>query len=354
MVDHEMVRTLFLAVLVIAATARADPATYRHDVRVARVAPGIHVASRPEPLRSYVEGNATIIINERDVVVVDASGSPGAARKVIEAIRTLTPNPVRYVVLTHIHRDHRFGLQEYVAAFPGLEIIAHPRVKEVIDRPSSATFVADTIARLEKQRENFEKELKGIRDERVIAFLRRYYEIDLPEMIKEYRSIRNIGPTATVDEKLVLHRSSRQIEILFLGHGDTDHDLVVYLPHEKVVVTGDMVVHPFPYGFSERPREWLKTLRKLSALDFETLVPGHRDVQKGKTYLYSVIALIESVHAQVAKAIAERRSLDETRADIDLSAFEAEMTGDDPIRRYLFHDYFEKPAVEQAYRAVQK
>jgi glyoxylase-like metal-dependent hydrolase (beta-lactamase superfamily II) len=137
----------------------------------------------------------------------------------------------------------------------------------------------------------------------------------------------------TVGSLLTLHRGARTIEIHFLGRGDTDHDLIVYLPKEKIVATGDMGVHPFPYGFSQQPREWLSTLRKLSQLDIETLVPGHGDVQRGKAYLQRVIALVETV---------------QTNEIPDLSSYEHEMAGDDPILRYYFHEYFAKPAIERA------
>jgi glyoxylase-like metal-dependent hydrolase (beta-lactamase superfamily II) len=335
---------ILVAVLLFAGTA---------DIRMTRIAEGVHVASRPDPLRPYVEGNATIIINEHDVVVVDASGSPRVARKVIAEIRKLTPNPVRYVVLTHIHRDHRFGLQEYHATFPGVEVIAHPLVKEIIDRPSSATFVAGTIQRLEKSLGESEADLEKLRREaapEVVDQMRRYYERDLPAMIEEYRRIRNLGPTTTVDSQLTLHRGQRSIEIRFLGRGDTDHDLIVYLPKEKVVVAGDMVVHPFPYGFSQQPREWLATLGKLSALDFELLVPGHGDVQRGKHYLQRIISLIDSVRVQTANGIAAGLDLEAIRKRIDLTAFERELAGDDPIRRHYFHDYFVRPGVERSYK----
>ena len=301
-----------------------------------QIAEGVHVASRPEPLRPYVEGNVTIIINDRDVVVVDASGSPRVAREVIAHIRKLTANPVRYVVLTHIHRDHRLGLQEYMATFPGLEVIAHPLVREIIDRPTSATFLADTIARMEKSLRESKSDMERLEREaapEVVAQMRRYYEQDLPRLIEEYRDIKNLGPTMTVASQLTLHRGTRTIDIRFLGRGDTDHDLVVYLPKEKIAATGDMVVHPFPYGFSQQPREWLATLRKLAQLDIDILVPGHGEVQRGKSYLSRVIALVEAV---------------QTQTNPDLSAFEREMAGNDPILRHYFHEYFAKPAVERA------
>lgn len=342
-------RFLLLCLLAVRAVA-ADSDLY--DIRVAKIAEGVYVASRPDPLRSYVEGNVTILVNDRDVVVVDASGSPRAARKVISEIRKLTANPVRYVIHTHIHRDHRWGAQEYIREFPGVEIIAHPVVREVV-AGSGNKFVTDTIARLESRRGELTAEMEKLDAEgnpKVAAALRRYLDEDVPVILAEYRTITNVAPTMTLSDKLTLHRGDRTIELLFLGRGDTDHDVVVYLPREKVVVAGDMVVHPFPYGFSTQPTEWIATLQKLRALDFQHLVPGHGDVQQGKTYLGQVIDLVTSVRSQVRKAVDAGRTLEETRTLVDLTSFEKAMAGDDPVTRYYFQKYFVEPAVAEAFK----
>ena len=325
---HRMRRLLLLLLL-----ASPALATDIFDIRLHKVVDGVYVAARPEPLRPYVEGNVTIIINEHDVVVVDAGGSPRVARSIIGEIKKLTPNPVRWLIYTHIHRDHRFGTQEFVKAFPGLEIVAHPSVRKVITG-DPGTFVAGRIERLEANREEAAKEIPQLRaqgNEAMAAQLERY-RADVPAIIEEYRKVVNVPPTASFENSLTLHRGPRTIDIRFLGRGDTDHDVIVHLPNDRVVVAGDMVVHPFPYGFSTQPDEWIATMTKLAALDFDYLVPGHGDVQRGKTYLNRVIELVKTVQTPGA----------------DLSAFEKEMTGGDPVLRYYFHQFFVKPAVAEA------
>src|SRR5687767_14324643 len=162
-----------------------------YDVQIRKVVDGVYVASRADPLRPYVEGNSTIIINDRDVVVVDAGGSPRIARNTIAEIRKLTPNPVRYVVLTHIHRDHRFGLQEYLKEFPGVEVIAHPIVRQVVEGPSGPAFVAGRIKRLEDNRAEVPKDVAALRaegkpgNEKIIAVLERY-AADVQVLVEEY------------------------------------------------------------------------------------------------------------------------------------------------------------------------
>lgn len=308
-------------------------ATDIFDIRMQRVVDGVYVASRPEPLRPYVEGNVTIIVNDHDVVVVDAGGSPRAASNVIAEIKRITPNPVRWLIYTHIHRDHRFGTQEYVKAFPGVEIVAHPNVRKIIEG-DPGTFVAGRIERLERNRSEAEKEIAQLRaegNEKMAAYLKRY-RADVPAIIEQYRQIENLPPTATFENRLTLHRGTRIIDIRFLGRGDTDHDVIVHLPKDGVVIAGDMVVHPFPYGFSTQPDEWIATMTRLAELDFDYLVPGHGDVQRGKTYLRRVIELVKAVQTP----------------DADLSAFEAEMTGNDPVALYYFRQNFVEPARAQA------
>jgi cyclase len=235
---------------------------------------------------------------------------------------------VRHLVYTHIHRDHRFGTQEYVKAFPGLEIIAHPIVHDIIAK-DPGTFVKGRIERLESNRAETPKEIARLRaegNEKVAKYLERYIE-DVPAIIEEYRHIVNVPPTATFHDKLTLHRGSRTIDILFLGRGDTDHDTIVHLPKEKVVVAGDMVVHPIPYGFSPNPDEWIVTMGRLAELEFDFLVPGHGDVQRGKTYLRRLIEAVKTAR----------------RPGGDLAPFEREFAGDDAILRYYFQEYFAKP-----------
>ena len=348
---------LFLLTFATVSQGQADNSDL-YAIKIRKIKDNIYLAYRPEPLRDFVEGNVTIIVNDNDVVVVDAGGAPAAARNVIAEIKKLTPNPVRYVINTHIHKDHRFGNQEYVKAFPGVEIIAHPGIREII-AATSAQYMAGLLKRIEAPQRQVEEEIERLRREgkpgndKVIAHLERLLKQDIHAIRREYRTVINTPPTVTFDQKLTLHRGSRVIEIVFLGHGDTEHDLVVYLPNDKVVCAGDMVVHPFPYGYSERPLEWLKTLGKLSEMDFEYLVPGHGEVQTGKAYLRSVMSLLQGVQAQVKEGIEAGLDLEAVRRKVDLSEFEKEFAGDDPVYRYFFRDYFSTPNIERTFKQLK-
>src|SRR5262249_7579082 len=79
-------------------------------------------------------GNTTVIIGDRQVMVVDTGFLPSAAKEDIEQIRLWTKKPVRFVLNTHFHNDHNFGNRVYMDEFPALTIIAQVETKKEMDR----------------------------------------------------------------------------------------------------------------------------------------------------------------------------------------------------------------------------
>lgn len=344
--------------LALSTVAQGQPRTSDlYAIKIKKVKDSIYLAYRPDPLRPFVEGNVTIIINEHDVILVDAGGAPTAARNVIAEIKKLTPNPISYIIYTHIHRDHRFGTQEYIKAYPDVEIISHPADRDII-ASSGQKFVADTLKRVGAQKREGEAKIRQLREagrpgnDKLIAQLQQFYGQDIDTILEEYRRIINVPPTLTFERKLTLYRGPRTIEVEFLGKGDTPHDLVVYLRNDRLVCAGDMVVHPIPYGFSEDPLEWLTTLGKLSELDFDTLVPGHGDIQVGKTYLQKLMDLLRFVQRQVRVGIGAGLDLEAIRKRVDISGFEKDFAGDDPVYRYYFREYTSDPLIERTFKKL--
>jgi glyoxylase-like metal-dependent hydrolase (beta-lactamase superfamily II) len=87
----------------------------------------------------------------------------------------------------------------------------------------------------------------------------------------------------TLADHLTLFRGGREIRLLFLGRGHTGGDVVVHLPKERAVLTGDLLVEGTSYIGDAFIRDWLQTLDRLKALDFEVTLPGHGQPFKGKT-----------------------------------------------------------------------
>jgi glyoxylase-like metal-dependent hydrolase (beta-lactamase superfamily II) len=63
--------------------------------------------------------------------------------------------------------------------------------------------------------------------------------------------------------------------VLHYDRAVTPGDAFLYLPDEKIVVTGDLLVNPVSFALSSYPTGWLRTLEKIDALDARVIVPGH-------------------------------------------------------------------------------
>ena len=328
------------------------------EIKFKKLQDDIYLAYRPDPLRFWVEGNVLIIINDNDVVVVEGSGAPRSAKAVIAYIRQLTDKPVAYLINSHGHGDHTIGNQEYREAYPGVEIIAHEGTREYI-AGRGYNYVDEITQSTESRKKNGEEEIARLQAEGkpenkpVVENLVQYYRHDIDVRQAEYKKVTRTPPTLIVNENLRLYRGDRIIDILHIGEGNTASDLIVFLPNEKVVCTGDIITEPVPYGFARNPITWLQTLKRLSELDFDTMVPGHGEVQQNKAYVQKFIRLFESLRDQVRAALDIGQDIEVTRKRIDLAKFKQEFAGNDPVARYYFDQYFTIPAVERAYNQLK-
>lgn len=311
-----------------------------------------------EPMAST--GNNLIVINDSDVLVVDSAISPSMARRTIAEVRALTDKPVRTLVITHWHDDHMYGNQAWRDAFPAIEIIAHRNTR--IDAEALGFgSLPRTIESIGESQATMRRWLETGKDDggTEIAPDRRVrienYIVRLDDLVKDLRTVRTELPSLVVDDDadLVLHRGERTIEIRWLGLGNTRGDLVVYLPREKIVASGDLLVHPVPYGIGSYYREWIDTLAKLGALDVDAIVPGHGPVQRDRVYLEKVRSLLGALATEVESLVAGGASLEETEAAVTLEAWKRELTGGDAALGAAFDAYFVKPAVKRMWRQAR-
>jgi glyoxylase-like metal-dependent hydrolase (beta-lactamase superfamily II) len=125
-----------LAPMVQAPAAAAEPAAAPTTVRMvlSKVAEGVYFVQGESAMGSAANqnfiSNAGVVITDDGVLVVDALGSPPLAQQLIDEIHKLTAQPIRYVVVTHYHADHIYGLQTFRAA--GAKIVAHGKARDYI------------------------------------------------------------------------------------------------------------------------------------------------------------------------------------------------------------------------------
>ena len=117
-----------LAHFAIAGSAFSNPFEYAWT----NLAPGVWAAIRSDPFELPQEGNAVFVVTEQGVVLFDAGGSPAMGEAIVAKVRSVTSQPITWVVLSHWHGDHMRGLQSIRAAFPGVQILAHPHARDEI------------------------------------------------------------------------------------------------------------------------------------------------------------------------------------------------------------------------------
>ena len=346
---------LIIAAILLSCSAASAQA---QKLEIVKIADGVYGAIFSEPRMDPVESNSLIVIGDDSVLVLDANRTPATARAVIAEIRKLTHTPVRYVVNSHWHDDHIFGNQSYKEAFPQVEFIAHRNTREDMEKLAFphiqgginrfAKALSDTETQLktgakpngekltEKERAQLEEELKVYKD-------------TLPKI----KDIRLVLPTVTFDQRLTLYQGAREIQILYFGRGNTRGDVVVYLPREKILATGDLLVHPVPFAYGSFLGEWIQSMKKMRELDAAVIMPGHGPLMRDKEYLDTVIALLESIVSQTQDAFKRGLSLEETRKAVNLESFRRRLAGDDAVRLDTFDDSIIRVGIERAYKEAK-
>jgi glyoxylase-like metal-dependent hydrolase (beta-lactamase superfamily II) len=150
------------------------------------------------------------------------------------------------------------------------------------------------------------------------AILQRQLEIH-QRYADEQKLIKPTAPTTTLTSDLTLHRGGREIRILFLGRAHTDGDVVVFLPQERIIATGDMITNGLSYTGDAFVQDWPATIEKVMALDFDTVLPGHGAVFKGKELMRNLQAYWRDFYAQASDACTRGVPPEEAAKKMDLT-----------------------------------
>lgn len=271
---------------------------------VTKAADGVYMIRHKDAPDGFPQGNTTVIIGDRDVFVVDACYLPSSAKEDIAQIRQWTNKPVRYLLNTHWHYDHTMGNGTYAEAFPSITIIAHTETRKQMEGYNPGWFQrfpgrADIFKNYVENGKDANGNPLSEQDKKDY----REFIAGIEPVYAEFKLIKDRMPDMTFEEGMTLDLGNREIQIKHLGKGNTAGDAVVYLPKEKILITGDLLDHPVPYLGGGYPSQFAKTLRKMAQMDVETFIPGHGNVIKGKAYLNLVADFIEAVVDEVSKAV---------------------------------------------------
>lgn len=192
------------------------------DLRIDDIGNGIY------QIISSASGGITVFTSDDGVMLVDTKFDREYDRY-MELLRTVTDQPVRFVVNTHMHPDHTGGN----ALLEGLG--------------------SDIVATENARRRLAEAQATGL-------------------------------PNITFDDHMRLYFGGRAMDLYWFGRGHTDGDLVIHLPDEGLVVAGDLFAGGDPfvrlidYNGGGSLAEWSGTLEQVLELDFDRVIPGHTEV----------------------------------------------------------------------------
>lgn len=279
-----------------------------------RVADGIWFGISPP--NSFISGNTVIISIPGGAFVVDPHITETSANEIIAKAKEVA-GPVKYLVNTHLHNDHSQGNFAFKKAFPDVQIIAHANScwgEREKATPRTTARVGNLPGQMVTMKANLEKitdpKIKGDL-EHVIQGNELYLE-DSKHLQWTYPDqCLNLAP----GEVKVMTFGDRTIEIRYYGRAHTAGDLVVYLPREKIIASGDLWMGNggMPdFGRDGSGLEYGRTLRGIANLKFETVLPGHGEMLQGYKSLFATMEAVEQLVAQVKQSYYRGQYIEQT------------------------------------------
>ena len=249
-------------------------------------------AGMASPANKGFMSNAGFVVTDDGVVVFDALGTPALGRAMVAAIRKVTPQPIKRVVVSHYHADHIYGLQELKAQ--GAEIWAHTKAREYLTS-------GQAVERLAQRR------------------------ADLGPWVDE--KTRVVPPDVWLDGDSDFRLGGLTFRLLYSGGAHSPEDMLMYVVDDRVLYAGDLIfAGRIPFVGNADSRGWLTAMDKMLALSPRPLVviPGHgaasRDPARDLTLTrYYLVFLRESM----GRAVRDLEPFDAAYAKTDWSRFKS-------------------------------
>lgn len=258
-----------------------------------RLAPDVYMVQGDHGVASVANqgfnSNAAWVVTRDGVVVIDSLGTPALGRALVRAVRTTTRRPIRRVILTHYHADHAYGLAALEAA--GAEVWARVEGRDYLESKEAQE-------RLAQRRRD------------LAPWFRKGDGVLLPP-----------DRWITKDESFVL--GGKRFDLVHLGPAHSPEDLMIALPDEGVIFSGDVIFEGrIPFVGEADSKNWLRAIDRLLARHPRLLVSGHgpasRDPAAALTLTRDYLLYLREV---MGKAAADMVDFDEAYAATDWSRF---------------------------------
>lgn len=228
----------------------------------------------------YVNNNL-VIIGDKGVILVDAGSHKDVAAHIDKAIKTVTKKPITHVLVTHHHPDHHLGLSH----FDGAQVIA-------------TEFCAKQI---------------GDNGRGQVSWMER----------NTGRNLRNTSPVVpqtriALGSRRAMEIDGVKLELISTGTAHTEGDMMVWLPDDGVLASGDILVHHINPSFREgNLRKWIAVLdRQVLELPLKTVMPGHgplmqrQDVVAFRDLIAGFYKTVEDIYKSGGAEADVRKKLD--------------------------------------------
>jgi glyoxylase-like metal-dependent hydrolase (beta-lactamase superfamily II) len=291
---------------------------------------------------------------------VDAGVSHGSGVRIVELVKSISPKPVKTVVLTHWHGDHFLGLSAIVATWPQADIIAHQqtaadmdaRLKQFPREPSTA-YEAERIRSLGAVLADLETTIVRAPSPEERAGWRAALINNRELRLADVAGTHLVMPRRTFTDTLTLPDASVPVELIFLGRANTSGDISAWLPRQRVLIAGDAVVEPIPFMFNVYPSEMLQVYQRMREMNYRVLVPGHGVPQRDRAYLDRLSGLVRAVQAQVEPLARQGVILDSIPGRTDFARERRRFAGNDRWLSYWFDQYALTPLIESVYQEAR-
>ena len=313
-----------------------------------QASPHVTVFQAAEGTTGVVNGNMVLVTGRDAQLLVDTGQIPSVARRVLAEVRAISPAPLRHIVNTHWHGDHLLGNFVFREAFPAARIIAHPHT--IAEGARAYTDYGTRMAeRIQKVVDGMRKQRDEAASEAQKRFLSR--TIDCADrLLPEVPGTRYLPPDTPFERDLAIDLGGVTAVVRHVGPGNTPGDLVVWVKEDRLLATGDMVVHPAPYAIGSDLAPWVGTLAKLRAMEPAVIVPGHGPVMRDDAYVRDLEALFADTDRQLAALKKAGVSRAAAPGRLDTRAFAARHL-DTPMKREAFDQFFVRAAVARAFPA---
>jgi len=218
--------------------------------------------------------NSGVIIGDDSVMVIEAQATPRLAGKVIEKIREVTDKPITHLALTHYHAVRVLGASAYGAG-------------QVIMSDTARAMVA------ERGQEDWDSEFQRF-----------------PRLFEGHESIPGLTwPSTTFSEAMTVYLGKRRVDLMHLGRAHTAGDIVIHVPDENVMFTGDIVeYHSACYCGDGHFGDWGDTLDAIRRFDVDAIAPGRGDALVGRDMVNAAIEntrdFVDSTYRPAARVAA--------------------------------------------------